>query len=90
MKDAGKIDLDKDTKEIATYCPPWFDARCRTWWTEQYRNNSETLTDIYKFANDDTQGLSMCVPLWGKQYPDKYYGTYCSDIKPASKSSNFL
>ena len=32
----------------------------------------------------------MCVPLWGKQYPDKYYGAYCTDIMPASKSNHFL
>jgi hypothetical protein len=35
---------------------------------------------------DNKLGLSMCVPLWGKLKPNEYYGTYCTDIFPASKS----
>ena len=32
----------------------------------------------------------MCAPLWGKQDKSKYYGAYCTDILPASKTGHFL
>ena len=32
----------------------------------------------------------MCTPLWGKLKPGEYYGTYCIDIFPASKTGDFL
>ena len=97
-----RLNLDEHTAEAAEYkrrhngdppyCPPWVDARCRDWYVDQYDQPHETMTPLYPFLNSATsqQGISICAPLWGRLHPDKYYGAYCIDIYPASKTGNFL